>query len=251
MSSIKSFLAPSPSADQTGPWEKNALIQRHFDAVARHYDLANSIMSLGMHYLWKRLAVKLLDPRPGQRLADVCGGTADLALLAQRRRATGAVVVYDLNRAMLERGRAKAQGRPHGRELYFVRGDAHRLALSSGSLDAVMVGFGVRNLTDLVQGFAEMARVLKPGGRLMCLEFSQPPAAWFGRLYDLYSALLMPLAGRVFTGSWGTYSYLAGSIRAFPPPRELARLMEEAGLSQVSWQRLSGGIATIHLAVKP
>ncbi len=244
------FLRPPAPGAQAGPGAKRALVQEHFDAVARHYDLANTIMSLGMHHLWKRRAVALLDPRPGQRLADVCGGTADLALLAQRRRGEGAVVVYDLNRAMLELGRAKARRLPQGRGLAFVRGDAQDLAIASGSLDAVMVGFGVRNLGDLAGGLGEMARVLRPGGRLVCLEFSQPPSRWFGALYDLYSCLVMPAVGRLFTGSWRTYAYLVGSIRGFAPPGELARLMAGAGFARVSWRRLSAGIATIHLAVK-
>ncbi|MCB2190644.1 MAG: class I SAM-dependent methyltransferase [Deltaproteobacteria bacterium] len=226
-------------------------MQEHFNAVAQHYDLANSIMSLGLHNLWKKQAVEILDPRPNQRLADICGGTADLALLAQRYRDDGPVVVYDLNQAMLDKGLAKSVRSPFGREVSMVRGDAQSLALADACLDGVMVGFGVRNLGDMDQGLREMARVLRPGGRLVCLEFSQPPSAWFGRLYDLYSCLLMPLVGRVFTGSWLTYSYLAGSIRDFPTAEELARRMTRAGFTQVSWRRLSAGIAAIHQAVKP
>lgn len=248
---LRSFLRKLPGPKPPDGQARDALVQEHFHAVARHYDLANTIMSLGLHHLWKRRAVRLLDPPAAGWLADICGGTADLALLAQGRRAAGKVVVYDLNRAMLAGGQAKARRSPQGQGVHLVRGDAHHLALASGSLDGVMVGFGVRNLSDMAQGFREMARVLKPGGKLLCLEFSQPPSPWFGRLYDLYSGLLMPLVGRVFTGSWRTYSYLAGSIRAFPPPQELARLLAEAGLRRISWQRLSGGIATIHLATKP
>ena len=164
MSAPRPILRP-PAAPAPGPGEHRALVQAHFDAVARHYDLANSIMSLGLHHAWKRRAVAALDPRPGQRLADICGGTADLALLAQRRRAFGQVVVYDLNQAMLSLGRAKAARGPHGSGVRFVRGDAHRLALAEASLDGVIVGFGVRNLGDMAQGFREMARVLRPGGQ--------------------------------------------------------------------------------------
>lgn len=255
MPDLRSFLRLTPARGPLSPETKTALVKEHFEAVARHYDLANNIMSLGLHRPWKKLAVQILDPRPGQRLADICGGTADLALLAQRHRAaqgqSGTAVVYDLNRTMLELGRAKARRSAHGGGISFVQGDAQNLALADGSVDEVMVGFGVRNLADMAQGFREMARVLRPGGRLVCLEFSQPSAAWFAWLYDLYSCLLMPLVGRVFTGSWSTYSYLAGSIRRFPAPDELGRVIREAGFSRVGWRRLSGGIATIHWARKP
>lgn len=231
-----------------------AIVQSHFDTVARHYDLANTIMSLGMHHAWKRRAVELLSPQRGEWLSDICGGTADLALLAQRRRGPGPgalILVYDLNWSMLERGQAKASRSDHGRGVAFVRGDALELAVRSNSLDAVIVGFGVRNFADLGRGLEEMVRVLRPGGRLVCLEFSRPPARWFSFLYDLYSMLAMPVVGRMLTGSWHTYDHLTGSIRSFPAPEQLASLLERAGLGQVRWQRLSAGIAAIHLGTKP
>ena len=178
---LSSFLRPRLDQEPKSPRSKDALVQEHFDAVARHYDLANTIMSLGMHRAWKSLAMKILDPQPGQRLSDICGGTADLALLAGRGLAKkgegGSVVVYDLNRAMLDLGRDKAARAPYGRGIHFVQGDAQRLALATGSMDGVMVGFGVRNLSNVPQGFREMARILKPGGRLICLEFSLAPLA--------------------------------------------------------------------------
>lgn len=249
MFTLKTFLDPPKHGACQGPAGKRELVQAHFDAVARHYDLANTIMSLGMHLFWKKRALALLGPEPGQRLADICGGTADLALLRPAEASGGVTAVYDLNQAMLDMGRAKARRR-RAPGLGFVRGDALALAFKPRSLDGAMVGFGMRNLDGLAQGFSEIARALKPGGRLVCLEFSRPPSRWFARLYDLYSCLLMPLAGRVFTGSWQTYSYLAGSIRTFPEPRELSRIISGAGFSRVSWQRLSGGIAAIHSAVK-
>ena len=254
MRPANSFFKTRRAAAQAGPKAKKVLVQKHFDTVARHYDLANTIMSLGLHHLWKRRAVAMLDPIPGQRLADLCGGTADMSLLAQSQRGAeepdDVMLVYDLNQAMLEQGRTKASRLPHGRELVFIRGDVQELAIASGSLDAVMVAFGVRNLTDLEQGLSEMHRVLRPGGKLVCLEFSHPPAAWFGKLYDIYSSLVMPLVGRMLTGSWNTYAYLAGSIHSFPKPQELGQIMSRAGFAQVSWRRLSASIATIHLAEK-
>jgi len=252
---LRDFLIPRRSDDgayNAGPGK--AIVQSHFNRVARHYDLANTIMSLGMHHAWKRRAVELLSPQQGERLGDICGGTADLALLAQQRRGPGRdapILVYDLNWAMLEKGRAKAGSSNCGRGLAFVRGDALELALRSNSLDAVMVGFGVRNFVDLKWGLEEMVRVLRPGGRLVCLEFSRPPARWLSMLYDFYSMLMMPLVGRVFTGSWHTYDHLAGTIRSFPTPEQLARMLERAGLGQVRWQSLSAGIAAIYLGIKP
>ena len=186
-------------------------------------------------------------------MADICGGTADLALMVQGHRGAGAgrVLVYDLNSAMLEGGRRKARRSPRGQGIDFTRGDALALALGEASLDGIIVGFGVRNLSDLALGLREMVRALKPGGKLVCLEFSRPRAAWFSFLYDLYSSLMMPLMGRIFTGSWRTYEHLASSIRNFPAPEELSEVMRRAGLSGVRWQLLSAGIAAIHVGIKP
>jgi len=231
--------------------EKEKIVQQHFTAIARRYDLMNSILSLGLHRLWKRIAVKTLKLKEGDRIIDVCGGTGDLALLAARTIGhAGRVVVYDMNRAMLEAGRPKAVRAPFGETISWVQGDAENLSCADQSFDAAMVGFGVRNLTHLEKGLREMHRVLKPGGKLMCLEFSKPPALWFRLLYDLYSYTIMPLAGRLCTGSLEAYTYLFESIRTFPSPEALASLLEEIGFSQVTHHKLTQGIAVIHLGVK-
>jgi len=231
--------------------EKGKVVQHHFTSIARRYDLMNSILSFGLHHLWKRTAVKILKLKAGDWVIDVCGGTADLSLLATRyTRASGRVIVYDMNRAMLEAGRPKAVRAPFGETISWVQGDAESLSCADQSFDAAMVGFGVRNLTHLEKGLREMHRVLKPGGKLMCLEFSKPPALWFRLLYDLYSYTIMPLAGRLCTGSLEAYTYLFESIRMFPSPEALASLLEEIGFSQVTHHKLTQGIAVIHLGVK-
>lgn len=231
--------------------EKVRLVQRHFDDVASRYDLVNSLLSLGLHHVWKRKAVRLLQLKPGEVVLDVCGGTADLAILAARLvRPSGRALVYDLNRAMMEAGRDKVAALPPNPGIGFIQGDAEQLALADGSVDAVIVGFGIRNLTHMPQGLQEMYRVLKPGGRLVCLEFSTPPAVWFRRLYDLYSFYLMPLVGRLLVGSWQAYAYLFESIRVFPLPAELAALLREIGFSRVAYLPLTQGIAVAHLGKK-
>ncbi len=191
------------------------------------------------------------DLRPGDLVLDVCGGTADLALLALRNLGgSGQAVVYDFNREMLAVGRSKAERTGFGSRLFWIRGDAERISLKSASVDAAIVGFGVRNLTHWERGFQEMHRVLKPGGRLVCLEFSQPPARWFRFLYDLYSYTAIPLVGRILAGSREAYAYLTDSIRAFPSPPELVRVLEDLGFTQVTCLPLTQGIAVIHRGVK-
>jgi len=230
---------------------KKTEVARHFDAVAARYDLMNTILSCGLHHLWKRRTIRLLGLKPGERVLDVCGGTGDLALLAAREVGDrGIVLLYDINRAMLLAGRPKlAQTGPSGR-ICFVEGDAERLAVADGSMDAAMVGFGVRNLTNMAAGLREMYRVLRPGGRLAILEFSRPTNPLWRRLYDLYSFTVMPLLGQVIAGSREAYTYLTTSIRQFPLPEELAATLRTIGFTQVTYQRLTNGIAVIHLAMK-
>jgi demethylmenaquinone methyltransferase/2-methoxy-6-polyprenyl-1,4-benzoquinol methylase len=219
--------------------------------VAPKYDLMNTLLSFGLHHLWKRRAVGLMGLTPGERVLDVCGGTADLALLAARKVGPdGRVVVYDINRAMMEAGLPKVLNSTLASRIRFLQGDAERLACPDASFDAAMVGFGIRNLTHPEAGFKEMHRVLKPGGRLMCLEFSLPVTPWFKWLYDFYSFYLMPAVGKLMVGSWQAYTYLPESIRMFSRPEELSAALNDLGFRQVRYRRLTNGIAVIHLGVK-
>jgi demethylmenaquinone methyltransferase/2-methoxy-6-polyprenyl-1,4-benzoquinol methylase len=231
---------------------KGKLVHQYFDTVARKYDLMNTLLSFGLHHLWKRTAVQMMALKPGDRVLDVCGGTADLALRAARTTGdTGGVIVYDINWAMMAAGWAKVAGSNLAPRIGYIQGDAECLSCPDASFDAVMVGFGIRNLTRPQVGFQEMFRVLKPGGAMMCLEFSRPKTAWFRRLYDFYSFYLMPALGQIMVGSWDAYAYLPESIRMFSQPEELSAVLTEIGFTRVRYRRLTDGIAVIHLGIKP
>ena len=231
---------------------KGRLVAGHFDTVARKYDLMNTLLSFGLHHLWKRAAVRMMPLQPGDRVLDVCGGTADLALRAARAiGGAGRVVVYDINWAMMAAGWPKVAGSALAPRIGYIQGDAELISCPDASFDAAMVGFGIRNLTRPEAGFKEMFRVLKPGGTMMCLEFSRPKTAWFRRLYDWYSFYVMPAVGRIMVGSGAAYTYLPESIRMFSQPEELAAVLTAIGFTRVSYRRLTNGIAVIHLGVKP
>lgn len=232
--------------------DKAGYVLRHFNSIAVKYDFMNTILSLGLHYLWKRLSVNALGLKPGDRVIDVCGGTADLSILAAKTVGPhGRVTLIDINRAMMEGGRPKVVNAGVADRISYVQGDAECMALSDTSFDAAMVGFGIRNLTNMDKGLSEMHRVLRPGGKMMCLEFSLPTSFWFRPLYDFYSFILMPLAGKIFTGNRDAYLYLPESIRKFPAPDDFAAMMTHAGFSRVTCRRLTMGIAIIYMGVKP
>ena len=231
--------------------EKPKLVQAHFSSSARRYDLMNSVMSMGIHHLWRRSAVRMMGLKEGDRVLDVCGGTADLSILAARAVGPkGKVILYDFNRAMIEAGRPKVDRAALTDRVRYVQGDAQEIALADGRFDAAMVGFGIRNLARPERGLEEIHRVLKPGGKLMCLEFSRPASAWFRLLYDLYSFLYLPLVMRLLGPSMPSYTYLPESIRRFPPPDELSATLERIGFTRVTYRRLTNGIAVVHTAVK-
>ena len=231
--------------------DKVKWVLRHFNTVANKYDLMNTLLSFGIHHLWKRTSVRMLRLRKGDIVIDICGGTGDLSLLAAKDvRLSGRVILYDINKAMMERGISKVANSPFAGNIFFVQGDAERLSFPDCSFDAATVGFGVRNLTHLDQGLREIHRILKPNGKLMCLEFSRPTAPLFLWLYDVYSFYIMPFLGQLIVGSKQAYTYLPESIRMFPLPAELACILESIGFYSVSHRRLTNGIAVVHLARK-
>jgi demethylmenaquinone methyltransferase/2-methoxy-6-polyprenyl-1,4-benzoquinol methylase len=231
--------------------EKVKWVRHHFDTIAQKYDVMNTLLSFGIHYLWKRTAVRLLGLKPGDRVIDVCGGTGDLSILAVKKvNLPGRVVLYDINRMMMESGRRKSSNASSREKILYVQGDAENISFGSKRFDAAMVGFGIRNLTHMEEGFKEMYRVLKPGGRILCLEFSQPTAPLFRWLYDFYSFYIMPFLGLLIVGSRQAYTYLPESIRVFPLPQELSVLLEGIGFSKVTYRKLTNGIAVIHVGVK-
>lgn len=232
--------------------DKKRYVKCHFDTVARHYDRMNTLLSLGLHLLWKEKAVRILGVSPGERVLDVCGGTADLAIMAARAlKGKGMVCLCDINMRMMEIGRKKVKRRALSGHIEFVMGDAELLGIKAEVFDGAMVGFGIRNLSDMYMGLGEIYRVLRPGGRFCCLEFSLPTAPLFRILYDVYSFWFMPLAGRILAGSRSAYTYLPQSIRAFPEPVEVLRILKAVGFQETSLRRLSNGIAIIYSAKKP
>jgi demethylmenaquinone methyltransferase/2-methoxy-6-polyprenyl-1,4-benzoquinol methylase len=232
--------------------EKKRLVQEQFDPIARTYDLADALLSFGLDSLWRRKAVRLLDLRPGDRLLDACGGTAGLARLAARRIGpSGRVIVYDFNRRMMETGKRKLGTDDDAGPISFVQGDAEDLGLPDGAFDAVTISFGIRNLAHPDRGLDEFSRVLRPGGRLMILEFSLPVNPVLRVLYHLYSFYWMPFAGRLICGTGASFRYLAESIRVFPSPDNMAVLIRRAGFTDVRFLRLTNGIAVAYFGTKP
>jgi demethylmenaquinone methyltransferase/2-methoxy-6-polyprenyl-1,4-benzoquinol methylase len=227
--------------------EKASLVRDVFDSVAPRYDLMNDLMSLGVHRLWKDAFVDWLAPRPGMAVLDVGGGTGDIAFRVLRR-AAGPVTVCDINQAMLDVGRDRAvdQGILDG--ITWITGDAEDLPVDDASVDALTIAFCIRNVTHVDRALAEARRVLRPGGRFMCLEFSRIAVPALGRLYDAYSLRLLPTIGRVVARDADAYRYLAESIRRFPDQEAFAAMIADAGLDQVRHRNLSGGIAAIHSA---
>ena len=231
--------------------EKTDRVLQHFSSVARNYDFMNTLLSFGIHYAWKRTAVRMLKLAPGDCILDVCGGTGDLAIMAARAISpAGRVVIYDINRDMIQAGMHKVIDSEIEDRLGYVQGNAESISFPDCHFDSAMVGFGIRNVTHMKKGFEEMYRVLKPGGKLMCLEFSKPAWPVFRWLYDFYSFYIMPFLGQLIAGNKKAYTHLPESIRMFPLPDELSDLLKKIGFSQVTYRNLTNGIAVIHLAKK-
>ncbi len=228
--------------------EKARKVAGVFDSVAPNYDLMNDLMSAGMHRAWKAFTVALAGIRPGERVLDVASGSGDLAsAFARRVGPEGQVWLTDINRAMLARGRDRLLDQ--GRALPLAQCDAEHLPFRADSFDCVSVAFGLRNMTHKEAALAEMRRVLKPGGRLLVLEFSR---VWqpLTRAYDWYSFKVLPWLGSKFAGDADSYRYLAESIRMHPDQEQLKTLMEQAGLERVEYFNLSAGVVALHRGYK-
>jgi demethylmenaquinone methyltransferase/2-methoxy-6-polyprenyl-1,4-benzoquinol methylase len=231
--------------------EKPSLVRDLFDNVARRYDLMNDLMSGGVHRLWKGAMIDWLAPRRGLHLVDLAGGTGDIAFRVLDRvggPGHGRVTVCDLSAEMVTVGRTRAWDRGLVKGLDWVCGDAECLPLAKSSADAVTIAFGIRNVTHIDAVLAEARRVLKPGGRFMCLEFCPEVDPMLAPLYERYSFTVLPWLGGLVQGDRDAYAYLAESIRRFPTPAHFAALIEAAGLDLVKVRRLSGGVAALHSA---
>ena len=236
--------------EKVTPAEKTARVRGVFDSVAGNYDLMNDLMSAGLHRLWKRFALAQTGLRPGQRALDVASGTGDLgAGLARQVGKDGLAILTDINREMLSRGRDRLIDRGIASNVAFVLADAEALPFADRSFDCVTIGFGLRNVTDKPAALASMRRVLKPGGRLLVLEFSKPTLEFLRPAYDAYSFNVLPRLGGIVAGDAASYRYLAESIRMHPDQETLAKMMREAGFDEARWHNLAGGIVALHVGV--
>jgi len=229
-----------PEADKAG------MVHGVFSRVASKYDVMNDVMSVGIHRIWKEAMMDWLAPRPGQRLLDVAGGTGDVAFRFLGRAPGASAVVCDLTEPMLIEGRKRAEAEKMADRLDWVVGDAMALPFPDATFDTYTISFGIRNVTRIADALAEAYRVLKPGGRLMVLEFSRIPNDLMQKAYDLYSFNVIPVMGQVIAGDRDSYQYLVESIRKFPEQEAFAAMIRDAGFGQVKFRNLSMGIAALH-----
>jgi len=234
---------------------KQGLVRNVFDSVAHKYDIMNDVMSGGLHRAWKNDMIRVLRPGPGMRLLDVAGGTGDIAfrfLEAAERRARPAedaaaeVTVCDINAQMLTVGRDRAIDRGIISNIEWVCGNAESLSFPDDNFDAYTIAFGIRNVTNIDRALAEAHRVLRPGGRFLCLEFSKVDLPLFDKIYDAYSFHLLPRFGQMIAGDRDSYQYLVESIRQFPPQDRFKQMIGEAGFKRVNYRNMTGGVVALH-----
>mgnify|MGYP006198980899 CR=1 FL=1 len=231
--------------------EKETLVAGVFHSVAAKYDLMNDLMSFGIHRLWKRFTIDCSGVRKGQKVLDLAGGTGDLtAKFSRIVGETGQVVLADINDSMLKVGRDKLRNLGVANNVSYVQANAEALPFPDNHFDVITIGFGLRNVTDKDKALASMFRVLKPGGRLLVLEFSKPASEVIAKLYDLYSFKLLPKMGEIVANDGESYKYLAESIRMHPGQKELKTLMHKVGFGHVDYHNLTGGIAALHVGIK-
>ena len=232
--------------------EKAGLVADVFDSVASRYDVMNDLMSGGIHRIWKRFTIELSAVRPGNRVLDIAGGTGDLAsrfsdLVGKK----GEVVLADINASMLQVGREKLVDRGYLGNIEYVQANAETLPFPDDCFDVISIAFGLRNVTDKQRALESMLRVLKPGGRLLVLEFSKPQNELLSRAYDSYSFRVLPVLGRLVAGDSDSYRYLAESIRMHPDQETLKEMMEKAGFVRCDFHNMTGGIVAVHRGFKP
>jgi demethylmenaquinone methyltransferase/2-methoxy-6-polyprenyl-1,4-benzoquinol methylase len=230
---------------------KAGMVADVFHSVAARYDLMNDLMSGGIHRIWKRFTIELSGVRSGNSVLDIAGGTGDLAARFSRIVGSdGAVVLADINASMLEVGRDKLLDGGYQGNIAFVQADAQYLPFPDDSFDCITIAFGLRNVTEKETALASMLRVLKPGGRLLVLEFSKPDNELLSRAYDTYSFRVLPLMGRLVANDADSYQYLAESIRMHPDQETLKEMMEDVGFSRVEYHNMTGGIVALHRGIK-
>ena len=231
--------------------EKADLVADIFNSVADRYDLMNDLMSAGIHRIWKRFTIELSGVREGDSVLDIAGGTGDLAIrFADIVGLEGKVLLADINESMLRVGRDKLVNKGWRKNISFVQADAQKLPFPDSSFECITIAFGLRNVTDKLDALKSMYRALKPGGRLLILEFSKPKNQLLGKAYDSYSFHILPLMGKIVVNSSDSYKYLAESIRMHPDQDALQRLVEEAGFSSCDYYNMTGGIVAVHRGVK-
>jgi len=230
--------------------DKQGMVNDVFHSVARRYDLMNDLMSAGLHRVWKDLMINALNPPRSETpfaLLDVAGGTGDIAFRAAKAAGTGfRATVCDINSEMLSVGRERAAKWHLDDRVSFVEGNAEELAFANNSFEAYTIAFGIRNVPRIDHALRESYRVLRPGSRFLCLEFSTVDVPGLDRLYEMFSFNVIPPLGRAVTGDVSSYQYLVESIRKFPKPSAFAEMIGEAGFSRVNWQSFSGGIVALH-----
>ena len=226
--------------------EKAGKVQNVFTSVASKYDIMNDVMSVGIHRIWKEAMMDWLAPRPGQRLLDVAGGTGDISFKFLKRSGSGHATVLDITENMLIEGRKRAETDQILDSLDWIVGDAMSLPFADNSFDVYTISFGIRNVTQPQEALNEAFRILRPGGRLMVLEFSQIPVPLAQKAYDLYSFNVIPTMGKLITNDRSSYQYLVESIRKFPDQETFLSMVQHAGFKNTSYRNLSLGIAALH-----
>lgn len=237
---------------QVNTEEKEGLVANVFDSVAAKYDIMNDLMSGGIHRIWKRFTIELSGVRSGMRVLDIAGGTGDLtAHFSKLVGDTGEVVLADINASMLNVGRDKLTDRGICGNIEYVQANAESLPFPDNYFDCITIAFGLRNVTHKENALESMLRVLKPGGRLLVLEFSKPTNSLLSKVYDSYSFNILPKMGKLIAGDDDSYQYLAESIRMHPDQQTLREMMETAGFDRCEYHNLTGGIVALHKGIKP